>query len=497
MTPFKVLDLNDWELSVYNGSRLEVQMPGFALVEPKLLILGEQALAEHRREPLAAHFNYWHRLDASPIRSRNRKVRTSVDLVFNQLVQLIEKAGADKARVVLAVPSHYSKDQLAVLLGIFEQTSLAPLAIIDSSVAAGAVSPSDWVLDVSLHQMTLTRLERQTDGSQAPQLSRVTVESIAEGGLLPMLDAWLTRIADEFIQETRFDPLRIADTEQQLWSRLYDWVCGKVQAQGNGLHLEVAHQSGRWHVNFDVRELDQATSKLAGTIISLIGNQAPSRLALTSRAARLTSLVEHLSDSGVCEITSLSADALIQGISDNASLFEQAGKDGVKFVTSVSSRQDAPRVSLSDRRVSPSSPVSSRQDAPRVSPSDRRVSLSDRRVSPSDPLDRRVSPSDPRVSHSGPPDPDPRVSPSDRRVSPRPPAPTHLVVAGVAMRIGAPTDLSALIPELPANTYRIEATPAALQISDAGERLHSLACGQAADIGGTTVLAIRIADHGA
>ena len=478
MTPFKVLDLNDWELSVYDGSRLEVQMPGFALVEPKLLILGEQALAEHRREPLAAHFNYWHRLDASPIRSRNRKVRTSVDLVFNQLVQLIEKAGADKARVVLAVPSHYSKDQLAVLLGIFEQTSLAPLAIIDSSVAAGAVSPSDWVLDVSLHQMTLTRLERQMDGSQAPQLSRVTVESIAEGGLLPMLDAWLTRIADEFIQETRFDPLRIADTEQQLWSRLYDWVCGKVQAQGNGLHLEVAHQSGRWHVNFDVRELDQATSKLAGTIISLIGNQAPSRLALTSRAARLTSLVEHLSDSGVCEITSLSADALIQGISDNASLFEQAGKDGVKFVTSVSSRQDAPRVSLSDRRVSPSSPP-------------------EPRVSPSDQSGRRVSPSDPRVSPSGPPDPDPRVSPSDRRVSPRPPAPTHLVVAGVAMRIQAPTDLSALIPELPANTYRIEATPAALQISDAGERLHSLACGQAADIDGRTVLAIRIADHGA
>ena len=488
MTPFKVLDLNDWELSVYDGSRLEVQMPGFALVEPKVLILGEQALAEHRREPLAAHFNYWHRLDASPIRSRNRKVRTSVDLVFNQLVQLIEKAGADKARVVLAVPSHYSKDQLAVLLGIFEQTSLAPLAIIDSSVAAGAVSPSDWVLDVSLHQMTLTRLERQMDGSQAPQLSRVTVESIAEGGLLPMLDAWLTRIADEFIQETRFDPLRIADTEQQLWSRLYDWVCGKVQAQGNGLHLEVAHQSGRWHVNFDVRELDQATSKLAGTIISLIGNQAPSRLALTSRAARLTSLVEHLSDSGVCEITSLSADALIQGISDNASLFEQAGKDGVKFVTSVSSRQDAPRVSPSDRRVSPSSPPERR-----VSPSDQ----SGRRVSPSDPLDRRVSPSDPRVSHSGPPDPDPRVSPSDRRVSPRLPAPTHLVVAGLATRIQAPTDLSALIPELPANTYRIEATPAALQISDAGERLHSLACGQAADIDGRTVLAIRIADHGA
>ena len=336
MTPLKVLDLNDWELSAYTGETLEIQMPGFALIEPKALILGEQALATHRRSPLSAHHAYWHRLDASPIRSRNRNVRTSADLVFNQLAQMIEKGDADQARVVLAVPSHYSKDQLALMLGIVEQTSVIALALVDASVAAATTHPADWLLDVSLHQMTLTRIERQ-----AGQLKRTSVESIPEGGLLPVIDAWLTRIEDQFVRETRFNPMRIADTEQQLWSRLYDWICGKAEPQGNGLHLEVKHQSGNWHVNFDIRELEQVSQGLAESVVALIGDLSGARLAATSRAARLPALIQGLQAASL-ECHLLQEDALIQGIANNADLFDRPGEDGVKFVTSLDICQEAP-----------------------------------------------------------------------------------------------------------------------------------------------------------
>jgi len=428
MKPFKVFDLNDWELSAYSGEALDVQMPGFALVEPTVLILGEQALREHRRSPLAAHYHYWHRLDTSPLRSSHRSVRSSADLVFNQLAQLIEKSGAQGEPAVFALPSHYSKDQLALLLGIVEETSVTPLAFVDASVAAGATHPADWVLDVTLHQMTLTRLERRSQN-----IARDVVESMPEGGLLPLLDAWLARIADEFVHETRFDPLRIADTEQQLWSRLYDWVGGQGKARSNnGLHLEVKHDAGNWHVNFDVRELELSATTLARTITSAGVDTPGTRFAVTHRAARIPGLTSALQSLGIDDCRTLAADAHIHGILDNARLFEQRGDHGVKFVTSLTARHTHP------------------------------ASMG---------------------THT------------EARL--RQAAPTHLVYDGIATPISAPVDLARAVPALPANSYQIAPVTGAFEISERGRRLHHLACGSSATIGTHTVLAVRIADHGA
>jgi len=439
MTPFKVFDLNDWELSAHSGELLEVQMPGFALVEPKVLILGEQALREHRRSPLAAHYNYWHRLDASPLRSRHRSVRSSADLVFNQLVQLIEKGGAQGATAIFTVPSHYSKDQLALLLGIVEETSVTPLAFVDASVAAGAAEPADWVLDVTLQQMTLTRLEQQSG-----KVTRDVVESMPEGGLLPLLEAWLARIADEFVHETRFDPLRIADTEQQLWSRLYDWVGGKCEAQSNGLHLEVKHQAGNWHVNFDVRELEQTATKLASEIASVCGSAPGARFAVTHRAARIPGLLRALEALGINNCQALTPNAHIQGISANTGLFAAHSDGGVKFVTSLTARHTPPTSN---------------------------------------------------GTHTDRPNGRPNGTHTDAR--PLEPAPTHLVHEGIATPISAPVDLARVVPTLPANTYQIARVTDALEISEGGQCLHRLTCGHSATIGTHTLLAVRITDHGA
>lgn len=437
MTPFVVIELNDWELSVYTQGSLAVRMPGFALVEPKLLILGEDAMLEHRRSPLNAHFAYWHRLDASPIRSRNRNVRTSADIVFSQLMQLIDKGTPNTPRVVVAVPSHYSKDQLALLLGITEQTPIEPFALVDSSVALASTHPGDWVLDVSLQQMTLTRIDHASG-----EAKRVSVESLPEGGLLPLLDAWLTSIADEFVRETRFDPLRIADTEQQLWSRLYDWILGRAQAHGHGLHMEVSHQSGNWHVNFDTRELERLSAKLGQTIATLAHEPTNARLVVSSRAARIPGLIAGIQAAGISQCHTLNADALPESLARQRNVLEDPGQGGVRFVTSLGIDQHIP------------SQVSSQ-------------------VSSQASIRQKARPSEP--------------------------PPTHLVHQGIAKPIAHMIDLAQIAPALSPNTYRAIPTTHAIEVhhlGDVGEQ-HVLTCGSTVTLKGQDLLAIRVADHGA
>ena len=440
MTTLRVLDLNDWELSLYRGSELEFQAPGFALVEAKSLVFGEQAVAEHRRSPLNAHSAYWHRLDASPVRSRNRDVRTSADLVFNQLKLLIASGSSERQEVVIAVPSHYSKDQLAVLLGIVDEAPIAPLGLVDALVASGSTSPADFVLDVSLHQMTITRLAIAQD-----MVKRLTVESVPEGGLLPVLDTWLTRIADEFVRETRFDPLRIADTEQQLWSRLYAWLRGEIAARDYGLYLEVSNKSGNWHVNFDVRELQRLIADQTKAAVALCAEVPNARLRVTSRATRIPGIIQGIRDAGITDCETLAPDALIKGIAGNAAMFAKGQEEGIKFVTSLKSF------------------ASANQGAESIA----------------------------FPMEEGPPTVEALKDP-----------PTHLVYAGIAYEVSDPVDLTELIPGFaPTDVYRATQSSRTIDIhrtiNDSEALLQSLECGDSLVEGDQVLLAIRLAAHGA
>lgn len=434
----RVLDLNDWQLSLYSGDSLALQLPGFALIEPKNLIFGEQALKEHRRSPLAAHSDHWHRLDSSPVRSRNRSVHTNADLVFHQLNSMIDQAGIQGEPLLLSVPSHYSNDQLAVLLGIAEQTSIVPTRLVDASVAAATTDPGHFVLDVSLHEMTLVRLE----ASQG-LLQRVTVESIPGGGLLPLLDAWLAKIADQFVRETRFDPLRIAETEQQLWTRLYAWLLGDIDALDYGLHMEVNNKGSNWQVNFDVRELEALSAELVTGAVAPCSELDGANLRLTPRAARIPGLLQGTRDAGVCDCSTLSADALLKGIKGNLDELQGSAEEGINFVTSL--RVLATR-STGSQEATPSRGDSAEGDAPK-------------------------------------------------------PAATHLVCAGVAYPVGEPTNLVALIPGLAgSNGLRVSRidTGIAIHRADGDERqlIHSLTCGDSFREGDKELLAVRIAGHG-
>src|SRR4029434_6561627 len=63
-----------------------------------------------------------------------------------------------------------------------------------------------------------------TELSTETGVTRQRVQDFAELGLGGLMEAWVNVIADRFIRDTRFDPLGIASTDQQLYRQLRGWL---------------------------------------------------------------------------------------------------------------------------------------------------------------------------------------------------------------------------------------------------------------------------------
>ncbi len=162
---------------------------------------------------------------------------SAADLVSRQLEQIWSVAGKGVAELIVAAPAYMSAENLGLFLGIVSELKLPVVAMVDAAVAAtrreyaGAVPVH---IDLGLHQATLTRLAQpgmvQTDRSEV--LNNV--------GVYALYDAWIKTIAEAFVQQSRFDPLHTAMTEQMVLDRLGGWV-GQASRQDR---VEMQLESG-------------------------------------------------------------------------------------------------------------------------------------------------------------------------------------------------------------------------------------------------------------
>ena len=69
-------------------------------------------------------------------------------------------------------------------------------------------------MDLNWHRGLLTDItqDQQTVGGNVSEIHTI--------GLNYLIESWVSTIADQFVAETRFDPLRIADTEQQVFEQV-------------------------------------------------------------------------------------------------------------------------------------------------------------------------------------------------------------------------------------------------------------------------------------
>lgn len=215
------LEINDIALTLVRERDVLIEEPGFVHVDGDRVLLGSQALARARLEPIFTHNRYWHELSVQPLARPGRQLGTFADLAYAQLAALRATVNTVEAETLLVVPPHYTREQLGLLLGIAQEAGFKTLGLVDAALAAAAldtISTNTLVLDLHLHQAVVSVFEAGT------QLRRVRYEAQPQLGWLALQARWVDAIAGEFVRRTRFDPLHHAQTEQQLWDRLPEWL---------------------------------------------------------------------------------------------------------------------------------------------------------------------------------------------------------------------------------------------------------------------------------
>jgi hypothetical protein len=285
--------INDAGISVLDAGRILYREPGFALLDDEQLSLGTAAYAQARIKPRRIQRQFWADLQTQPIADRRFGHLSAADLVSRQLEDIWSRVRGSGDRLAVAVPPYMRPDNLSLLLGIAAELNVPIVALVDAAVAAtrreyrGAVPVH---VDLSLHSALLTRI------AQSGQAQADRSEVVEDSGVLALHDAWIRSIAEAFVQQSRFDPLHTAETEQLLYDKLPDWLA--AAATRDSVLLEVSYRGISHEAELESLELIGAAAPIYHGIVSNVralyrADETPA-LQLSDRAARMPGLADIL-----------------------------------------------------------------------------------------------------------------------------------------------------------------------------------------------------------
>lgn len=308
-----VLECNDAGLALSEDGVLRLVSPGIASLEAGAVVVGEAAWRRWRLAPRQSHHRYWYALDQQPLDPPLGTARTAADLAWHQLGHLRQTVG-DQA-LLLAVPASFERAQLALLLGLCRAAQLKAVGLVDSALAAavGRARPGPVChVDVQLHRVWLTRLEA------AAELRRVSGLDLAKPGLTAVWDALATAIGEQFVRQTRFDPLHSAAVEQALYDRLPAWVRETDAVPSRTLELAAGGRVYRAQVARET--LHAALAPLLQRIVTALRAEVTpqTQLLVSARAAEVPGLVAALQGLGAAQLEVLPPDAVAQGAERHA-----------------------------------------------------------------------------------------------------------------------------------------------------------------------------------
>ena len=211
-----ILDINDAQLMVATASGIE-RSCGMAFWDGGHYHFGDSAVSELRRKPLETKSDFWTSLNTQPLSPAFGNARHSADLVYSHLKELLGTSH-DLDDLVIVTPANVGDDQLSLLLGILQSLSINISAVIDRSLIATHLGGGRSVhIETQWRQLLITEVI-ESEGERS-----VTETKPLPGlGLLDCYEQILERCADRCVDQTRFDPRRSADSEQELWNAVPD-----------------------------------------------------------------------------------------------------------------------------------------------------------------------------------------------------------------------------------------------------------------------------------
>ena len=339
-----LLDINDTEIALLEDGEALYREPGFAFVSRRSAVFGDEALAQARLHPRQSHNEFWQRLNADPVTPSGRGIGNQADLVYLHL-QAVRKTITRPRRipVVVAAPPTTTPQQLGVLLGIAAEAGFDVRAIVDAAVAAACLQPaaSDGrVVDISLHRGVVTHLET------APGLvRRGSVDEVPAAGLAALMEGWVDAVADRFVETSRFDPLRIAETEQQV----FEQVLAGIKSEQAEFAIEVRYNDISRQVDVSRRTFADKSEQRYALLARTVG--APTVLAITERARRLPGFVAFLQAAGH-DILPLPGNAVAEAAAVHAEhIVPNEPGEGARLITAL------PLQEVDTRAAAPPSPT--------------------------------------------------------------------------------------------------------------------------------------------
>ncbi len=305
--------LNDAGLLFTDGERILCREPGYALLGDEGLITGREAWASASLEPRRIHNRYWAELTTEPLNDRRFHHLSAADIVSRQLETLWQRVAKPGDQLAIAVPGYMDSDNLGLLLGIAMDLDIPIVSMVDAAVAAtrreyaGAVPVH---VDLSLHGAMLTRLSQ--DGQAQYERSAV----IDDAGMLDLYDIWLRLIAETFVQQSRFDPLHTAETEQALQDSVLDWLT--VASSRDVVPMDVTYHGIAHRAEVESIEFISAATPVYQNIVSNLralyrAGETPA-LQLSDRAARMPGLAATLKARVGGEVFLLEPGATARGL---------------------------------------------------------------------------------------------------------------------------------------------------------------------------------------
>jgi hypothetical protein len=215
-----VIELNDQEVRLEKDGEILVRSPAAAIVKGSTVEVGESANRQARLNPRESYNRFWYQLNQAALRKPSRNARHHADLAFRHLQHILETAGKPQ-RLVFAIPGGFTTEQLALLLGITEACGITTVAIVDAAVASAAscAAPGAYRhVEIQQHRTVITSLHVGT------QVNRDRIEILDGIGYQRLEQIVIEFLADKFLEQSRFDPLHRADTEQLLFNELPRWI---------------------------------------------------------------------------------------------------------------------------------------------------------------------------------------------------------------------------------------------------------------------------------
>lgn len=353
---FLGLELSDAGILVAGGRLarlLEVdgqrqESPGFSLPEKKRLLVGHAAAGKARLFPRQAINSFWDQLNTDPLEQKAGHAQNHAEIACAHLSHIWENIKMHGDEMIVAVPEHYGREQLGLILGMAQELSIPVKGFVSLPIAASCNPYPDAMLihlDIHLHRFEIVYLHQ---GENLTPENSATVQEIS---LEQLSRIWVESIAEEFVRTTRFDPLHEAATEQEIYNRLPAAL--EIFKNHSSFIFEISQGKHSYRITLLRDLLKQKSGAVYDDICRFIVKMRDelskegvlTALQLTHRIASLPGLKDKLSEIDNCEIMELEAGAGAQGaLSFWSGLANQDSVHNASFFTSRPWQQTEPDI---------------------------------------------------------------------------------------------------------------------------------------------------------